>query len=730
VGEAAELLGGPGASPQGRAAGVRSLVRGLQRRFTAGERRDEALDVAARLHRDGMGTTLDVLGEQVTSEPEADRYLQAFVDLLRDGARAMRGWEASPRVDRSAYGPRARLNVSIKLSSLYSRFDPIDQEGSFEGVAPRLRALLRAARENGAAVRVDVEHYAVKGLTLDIFRRVLTEEEFRDWPNVGITIQTYLPENRRDFEKLAAWAEARGTPVGVRIVKGAYWDHEVQHARYRNWPLPVYQSKEQTDADFEAACLFVLEHSDCLRPAVASHNVRSVALAIAATQALGLPPDLVEFQTLYGLGDELKAVLVEMGLRMRVYVPFGELVPGTAYLVRRLLEATSRSAFLRQMWPATLPVDELIRAPSPPARRPAIPPSQDLDSPFRNEPVTDFSTAAAREQMARALEDVRRRLGRTYALRIDGKDVSGEDYLISVNPGMTSEVVGRVAAATPSQADVAVEAASRAFPAWAATPACDRAALLLRVADGVCQARFELAAWEAMEVGKSWREADADVAEAVDYLRFYAREAVRLDEPRRRDVHGEDNVYVYRPRGVAVAITPWNFPLGRGGGRQCRDHEARRAIQRRSGALHGPLAGGRRAAGRRPVPSRQGAASRRASGAPSGRARYRLHRLSGGRTAHLEGGGGGRAGARQARHCRDGRQECHHRGRRRGPGSGGARRPGIRLRLPGAEVFGVLAGRGAPGRLPTLHGTPGGSHPQPAAWTRMGPPLRRGPARR
>ena len=214
-----------------------------------------------------------------------------------------------------------------------------------------------------------MEQYALKDLTLDIFKKVLLEPEFRDWPDVSITIQTYLRENRADLAALAEWAEKRGAPINVRLVKGAYWDHEVQQAQYRNWPAPVYLTKEETDREFEAGIRFLLEHHEALRPAIASHNVRSAARAMAVAELLGLPRDCVEFQTLHGLGAELRRALIEMGFRMRVYRPFGALVPGMAYLVRRVLEVTSKSGFLQQMAASPLPVAGLLATPSPPEKR-------------------------------------------------------------------------------------------------------------------------------------------------------------------------------------------------------------------------------------------------------------------------------------------------------------------------------------------------------------------------
>ncbi|MGD1002457.1 MAG: proline dehydrogenase family protein [Candidatus Brocadiia bacterium] len=569
VGDPKRILIGAGAQTDDLPKAVRTLVENLKARFVAGETIAEAVEQCRGLRHARFGFTLDLLGEAVTSEREAEQYRDAYLELIRAAAPAVADWPATPpagkperaSADRCSHGRIPRLNLSIKLSSLYSRFDPIDPLGSAEGAAPRLRALLAAARAQGAAINVDMEQYALKDLTLEVFKKVLLEPEFRDWPDVSITIQTYLRENRADLAALAEWVEKRGAPINVRLVKGAYWDHEVQQAQYRNWPSPVYLTKEETDREFEAGIRFLLEHHEALRPAIASHNVRSAARAMAVAELLGLPRDCVEFQTLYGLGAELRRALIEMGFRMRVYRPFGALVPGMAYLVRRVLEVTSKAGFLQQMAASPLPAAGLLATPSPPEMPQGRIERVGLDAPFRNEPVSDFSRRDARDELSAAIERVRGELCRFYPLWIGDHTESAGEELISVNPSAKSEVVGRVACASRKDAAKAVRAAERAFPAWSRTPPRERAALLLRSAALMRRRRFELAAWEILEEAKSWREADADVAEAIDHLEYYAREMARLAAPRRRDVPGEDNECLYEPRGVAVAITPWNFPL-------------------------------------------------------------------------------------------------------------------------------------------------------------------------
>ncbi len=180
---------------------------------------------------------------------------------------------------------------------------------------------------------------------------------------------------------------------------------------------------------------------------------------------------------------------------------------------------------------------------------------------FDNEPHTDFSRKANREAFRQALAEVRQQWGRECPLVIDGKLTTSRKQIASINPSHKRETVGRAASATPEQARQAVEAARRAARGWARTPAEDRAQYLELVAAEMRSRRFELAAWMVYESGKPWGEADADVAEAIDFCRFYAQQMRDLAIPVQCDFPGEENTFLYRPRGVAVVIAPWNFPL-------------------------------------------------------------------------------------------------------------------------------------------------------------------------
>jgi RHH-type proline utilization regulon transcriptional repressor/proline dehydrogenase/delta 1-pyrroline-5-carboxylate dehydrogenase len=253
--------------------------------------------------------------------------------------------------------------VSVKLSALYSQFDPIDPAGTSRVVRERLRPILHAARRRRAFVNFDMEQYSSKDLTIQIFQEALSEPDFRDWPDVGIAIQAYLRDTDQDLPKLCEWAKRRGTPVWVRLVKGAYWDYETIMARQLGWPIPVWQRKWESDAAYERLTRFMLENRRWIRPAFASHNIRSISHAMALAQTMKVPRGAIEIQMLYGMAEPLKDALAATDHRVRVYVPYGELLPGMAYLVRRLLENTANESFLRAGFSEGVPPEVLLRDP-------------------------------------------------------------------------------------------------------------------------------------------------------------------------------------------------------------------------------------------------------------------------------------------------------------------------------------------------------------------------------
>ena len=549
---------------------VRRQMRGFAKRFIVGRDATGAVPALKALRDRGIGFTLDVLGEASVSEAEAEAYQRTYLDLLDGLAATAAAWPPEPAVDEAVWGPVPRVNLSIKITSLYSQIDPLDFAGSLETVKDRLRPIFRKAMADGAALTLDLEQFRYRDLTYSVFTSLMDEEEFRGYDDAGVVLQAYLRDADRDLDELLAWARDRGRFFSLRLVKGAYWDYETVLAAQEGWPVPVFTHKPDADAMYEKLARVMLEHGDHVRPAFASHNVRSLAAAIEAARDLGLPDGAFEIQMLHGMGDPIKQAVRGMGLRLREYAPVGELLPGMAYLVRRLLENTANDSFLRQTFVEGHEVDELVRPPAPsadfgaaPVRlRRAVPTDPEKPGPFANMPRADFSRRENRASFDEALARVRASLGAHHSLRIGGRDTESARTLTSVNPSAPDEVIGTVAYGGRAEAEAAVAAARAALPAWRDTPAAERAAVLFSAAELMRREAVELAALEMLEAGKPRREADGDVTEAVDFLEYYGREALRLAQPRvMGHVPGEHNVYFYEPRGVALVIAPWNFPL-------------------------------------------------------------------------------------------------------------------------------------------------------------------------
>ncbi|MEQ9238087.1 L-glutamate gamma-semialdehyde dehydrogenase [Coleofasciculus sp. E2-BRE-01] len=539
---------------------VSTAVETLANKYIAGATIKQAIKTIERLRKDKMAFTLDLLGEAVITEAEAQSYLERYLDLMEQLTQEAKNWSTVPPIDQADGEELPRVQVSVKLTAFYSQFDPLDPEGSKKQVCDRIRILLRRAKELGAAVHFDMEQYVYKDMTLGILKELLMEDEFRDRTDLGITLQAYLQDSKGDLKDIITWAKERGNPLTVRLVKGAYWDQETIKSLQNHWQQPVYNQKSATDANFEEMTQLLLENHQYLYAAIGSHNVRSQAKAIAIAEQLNIPRRRFEMQVLYGMGDQLAKALVQRGHRVRVYAPYGELLPGMAYLIRRLLENTANSSFLRQSLEER-PVDELIAPPVVDEEPEPVETLHATSLQFANAPDTDYAQAEAREKAQTALETVRQQLGKTYYPLINGDYQPTTETVDSVNPANPSEIIGKVGLLSIDQAENALNAAKAAFPGWRRTPVKQRADILRQAAELMEGRREELSAWICLEVGKALREADAEVSEAIDFCRYYASEMERLEGGYIYDVAGETNRYVYQPRGIAVVISPWNFPL-------------------------------------------------------------------------------------------------------------------------------------------------------------------------
>jgi hypothetical protein len=449
---------------------------------------------------------------------------------------------------------------------------------------------------------------------------------------------------------------------------------------------------------------------------------------MALRELLDVPAWAFELQMLYGMGDPMKLAALELGQRCRIYTPYGNLVNGMAYFIRRLLENTANESFLRMSSDDDANEELLLENPDLTGARTAPPTKpvvvryefeEVIMDPFENVANTDFSQAAGREQMQAGLAQVRAELGRAYPVWLAGVAVETGAWFDSVNPCQPAEVVAKIGRPSVETVEQAVAAARGAFAHWRQVPAFERADLIEQVGHRLGERRYELAALMALECGKTWREADADVSEAIDYCVYYAKEMRRIAEhPRRRDIEGETNEYEYLPRGVVAVISPWNFPLALLANMTVAAAVAGNTVVMKPASAASAVAGkfmdvitevGVPAGVVNYLPGPGAEIGEALVQHPDVSGRDRLHGLARGRPADqpaCRGGADAPAGA-QARRRRDGRQERDHRRFRRRPGRGDQGRRGQRAELRRAEVLGRRARDRARQRARPLHGAAG-----------------------
>jgi RHH-type proline utilization regulon transcriptional repressor/proline dehydrogenase/delta 1-pyrroline-5-carboxylate dehydrogenase len=603
LGEYLELADAPRALDLGLAASAhfplrrlsaslaRATISRLARQFIVGATAAEAVAGLQRLWAAGSAFTVDVLGEKTVDERGARRYAERVGELLATLPAATRAWPDRPVIDHDDLGALPRVNVSVKPSALSSLLAPLTGAEGLAQAADRLRPIMGVARAEGALVQLDMERYETSSLTLALLRSVLADPQLAGL-HLGLAVQAYLRDSYQGLcELLDGLAQRPGPPVTVRLVRGAYWDAERIEAQAQGWPVPVFERKVDTDANYERCVRLLHDHHGTVRAAFGTHNPRSIAYAVTYARRLGIPDDGYEIQMLYGMAEPLHQAVRDLGLRHRVYAPVGELVPGMAYLVRRLLENTSNESVVAQRFVSGRIVDELAADPAgrdpagaaqatdaaPAAHNPAArtrtgrnrtartpaPARVEDPGPYRREPLAEWRQAAERRRFAEAVDRVGGSgLGEEVPAVIGRRRVATDRVIESVDPASPATVVARSAACGPAEVEEAVAQAARAWPAWRRAPAPARAAVLFRAAGWMRARRRELAALEVFEVGKPWSDADADVCEAIDYCEYYGRAALRLASGSAvESPPGERNEVNYEPRGIGAVIAPWNFPL-------------------------------------------------------------------------------------------------------------------------------------------------------------------------
>jgi RHH-type proline utilization regulon transcriptional repressor/proline dehydrogenase/delta 1-pyrroline-5-carboxylate dehydrogenase len=537
---------------------VAAAMKLMARVFVMGRTIEEALQRAREPGFCDFAVSFDMLGEAARTTADAERYFGAYraaIDAV--------GAAASPRGH----------SVSVKLSALHPRYETAHAGRAVPALVERVRALAVAAAARDVRLTIDAEEQDRLLMSLDIIAAVAATPGLVGWNGLGMAVQAYGKRAR----PLIGWAEALALEthrrIGVRLVKGAYWDSEIKRTQEAGLAgYALFTRKAGTDVAY-LACARAMLRSPHIYAAFGSHNALTVAELIAfAAEAHGPAWRDFEFQRLHGMGDGLYERLVrEEGYRCRLYAPVGGHRDLLAYLVRRLLENGANSSFVHQMADAEVSEAELLADPAEKVAavggqpHPSIPLPLDLFQPHRaNSQGVDLGDPATLSATVSAIAAIR--TGTGTALMAAAPTVAagprGEPARAVRNPARPDDVVGTVVAASPAAIEAAIVAAAAAQPAWNALGANARAAVIERLADRLASDRTSLLALLQAEAGKTLGDALAEVREAEDFCRYYAAEARRVMEPvMLPGPTGEENRLSLQGRGVWATIAPWNFPL-------------------------------------------------------------------------------------------------------------------------------------------------------------------------
>ena len=547
---------------------IRSNIESMARQFIIGQVSKEAVKGIKKLRKDGFAFVLDLLGEATVSEVESDAYRDGYLEVLEAINKELGKWKPLDNgADDLDWGHAPKVNVAVKPSAFYSQSKPVDQEGTVAGMMSRIEPIYKKTMEMGGFMCIDMESLKYKEATVELFKQLRLK--YPEYPHLGIVFQAYLRSVDDDVRSLLEWARTQNLPISIRLVKGAYWDYETVIAKQNDWPVPVWTRKPESDMAYERVAKMILENSDICHFACASHNIRTISAVMEMATELNVPDERYEFQVLYGMAEPVRKGLRNVAKRVRLYCPYGDLLPGMAYLVRRLLENTANESFLKQTFADEEDMDRLLENPEATLRRQlesACVPKESKEqgglSRFSNFPVVDFTIEAERQAFHASIAKVRSQMGSEVPLFINGQNVSTGDTLDSYNPANPDEIIGSVCQAGVNDVNRAVEAASEAYLSWRDVAPHERAQVLLKAAQYLKDSIHDISALQVLEVGKQWDQAHADVAEAIDFLEYYAREMIRLGSPRRMGrAPGEMSQLFYQGKGVAAVIAPWNFPL-------------------------------------------------------------------------------------------------------------------------------------------------------------------------
>ncbi len=537
--------------------GVQLAMQMLGEQFVTGETIDEALNRAREMEAKGFRYSYDMLGEAALTEQDAQRYLASYENAIHAIGRAAQG--------QGVYnGP----GISIKLSALHPRYSRAQHQRVMTELLPRVLQLAELARHYDIGLNIDAEEADRLDLSLDLLEALCAAPSLAGWNGIGFVIQAYGKRCPFVIDFLVDLARRTQHRLMVRLVKGAYWDSEIKRAQLDGQSdYPVYTRKHHTDVAYLACARKLLAAPDAVYPQFATHNAHTLAAIVQAGEDIGgsYQPGQYEFQCLHGMGEPLYRQVVgsaELNRPCRIYAPVGTHETLLAYLVRRLLENGANSSFVNRMADPSVSLDELVQDPvqrmlaeatqddRPPGQpHPQIPlPAQLYGAARLNSSGPDLAHEPTLQVLAQQMASHTTPL-MVEPLLAQTVPVPGEALTLR-NPADHADVIGTVQHASAADVQAALHAAHHVAPAWAQTPAAQRAAALEQAADLLQADAPRCMALLVREAGKTWAHAVGELREAVDFLRYYAAQV-------RRDFDNATHV----PLGPVVCISPWNFPL-------------------------------------------------------------------------------------------------------------------------------------------------------------------------
>lgn len=536
---------------------VNQAVKILGTQFVMGRTIEEALQNSQASEKKGYRFSYDMLGEAARTAEDAKRYFERYQQAIEKIAAAERG-----------KGIYQGAGISVKLSALHPRFELSQRERVVPDLVERLLSLAMQAKAADIGFTVDAEEADRLDLTLDIFEAVLSDPALKGWDGFGIAVQAYQKRAFYVIDWLASMAKRNHTKIMLRLVKGAYWDYEIKDSQLKGLQsYPVFTRKINTDISYLACAKKIIEHGNAFYPQFATHNAYTVA---AILTMMGERQDF-EFQCLKGMGQALYDLLVpnqNPAIACRVYAPVGphqELLP---YLVRRLLENGANSSFVNRIIDEKTPVHELVEHPMikvqsfSNAANSKIPlPENIYGMERKNSKGLDLSNIQILNQLMREMSEALTNHWYAAPLKHNNAKQKNDGHEV-FDPTDHQRGIGHVTEASAEDLETAIQNASKAYFDWSQSAVEVRAACLERLADLIEANYAELMALLVREAGKAIPDALGEVRETVDYCRYYAELARKTLAPRiLAGPTGELNQYEQHGRGIALCISPWNFPL-------------------------------------------------------------------------------------------------------------------------------------------------------------------------